>query len=54
MAIFGLGAVGLGVAEGARLRGASKIIGVDLNQEKFEIGIYYFLNHTSYIPHIKF
>ncbi|WRX30437.1 Alcohol dehydrogenase-like [Theobroma cacao] len=26
------------VAEGARLRGASKIIGVDLNPEKFEIG----------------
>ncbi|KAB2076412.1 hypothetical protein ES319_A06G039100v1 [Gossypium barbadense] len=38
VAIFGLGAVGLAVAEGARLRGASKIIGVDLNQEKFEIG----------------
>ncbi|KAF6170313.1 hypothetical protein GIB67_043003 [Kingdonia uniflora] len=36
--IFGLGAVGLAVAEGARLRGASKIIGVDLNPEKFEIG----------------
>ncbi|GMJ15213.1 hypothetical protein like AT1G22440 [Hibiscus trionum] len=38
VAIFGLGAVGLAVAEGARLRGASKIIGVDLNEEKFEIG----------------
>ncbi|KAL3371578.1 hypothetical protein AABB24_008225 [Solanum stoloniferum] len=38
VAIFGLGAVGLAVAEGARLRGASKIIGVDLNPEKFEIG----------------
>ncbi|XP_077214088.1 alcohol dehydrogenase-like 1 [Tasmannia lanceolata] len=37
-AIFGLGAVGLAVAEGARLRGASKIIGVDLNPDKFEIG----------------
>ncbi|PHT84268.1 Alcohol dehydrogenase-like 4, partial [Capsicum annuum] len=32
VAIFGLGAV----AEGARLRGASKIIGVDLNPQKFE------------------
>ncbi|KAF2282772.1 hypothetical protein GH714_043080 [Hevea brasiliensis] len=39
VAIFGLGAVGLAVAEGARLRGASKIIGVDLNPEKFELGI---------------
>ncbi|KAI6689296.1 hypothetical protein NL676_026124 [Syzygium grande] len=35
--IFGLGVVGLAVAEGARLRGASKIIGVDLNPDKFEI-----------------
>ncbi|XP_062164038.1 alcohol dehydrogenase-like 1 isoform X2 [Alnus glutinosa] len=38
VAIFGLGAVGLAVAEGARLRGALKIIGIDLNPEKFEIG----------------
>lgn len=38
VAIFGLGAVGLAVAEGARLHGASKIIGVDLNSEKFKIG----------------
>ncbi|KAJ4701374.1 Alcohol dehydrogenase-like [Melia azedarach] len=38
VAIFGLGAVGLSVAVGARLCGASKIIGVDLNPEKFEIG----------------
>ncbi|CAK7347178.1 unnamed protein product [Dovyalis caffra] len=38
VAIFGLGAVGLAVAEGARIRGASKIIVVDLNPEKFEIG----------------
>ncbi|KAG9451430.1 hypothetical protein H6P81_011395 [Aristolochia fimbriata] len=38
VAVFGLGAVGLAVAEGARIRGASKIIGVDLNPEKFEFG----------------
>ncbi|KAG0480334.1 hypothetical protein HPP92_011192 [Vanilla planifolia] len=38
VAIFGLGAVGLAVAEGSRRRGAAKIIGVDLNPEKFEIG----------------
>ncbi|KAJ8747836.1 hypothetical protein K2173_012966 [Erythroxylum novogranatense] len=38
VAIFGLGAVGLAVAAGARMQGASKIIGVDLNPEKFEIG----------------
>ncbi|GLT99934.1 hypothetical protein SLE2022_173380 [Rubroshorea leprosula] len=38
VAIFGLGSVGLAVAEGARLCGATRIIGVDLNPEKFEIG----------------
>ncbi|XP_010251993.1 PREDICTED: alcohol dehydrogenase-like 4 [Nelumbo nucifera] len=35
VAIFGLGAVGLAVAEGARLRGASRIIGIDINPSKF-------------------
>ncbi|XP_052202410.1 alcohol dehydrogenase-like 1 [Diospyros lotus] len=38
VAIFGLGTVGLAVAEGARTQGASKIIGVDLNPHKFELG----------------
>ncbi|KAJ4952709.1 hypothetical protein NE237_029541 [Protea cynaroides] len=38
VAVFGLGTVGLGVVEGARIRGASKIIGVDLNEEKKEKG----------------
>ncbi|KAJ4953685.1 hypothetical protein NE237_030517 [Protea cynaroides] len=38
IAVFGLGAVGLGVVEGARIRGASKIIGIDLNEEKKEKG----------------
>ncbi|KAL4301359.1 alcohol dehydrogenase-like 2 [Arachis ipaensis] len=38
VAIFGLGAVGLAVAVGAKQRGATKIIGVDINHEKFEIG----------------
>ncbi|WVZ16398.1 hypothetical protein V8G54_009380 [Vigna mungo] len=48
VAVFGLGAVGLAVAEGARARGASKIIGVDLNPEKFikgrAMGITDFIN----------
>ncbi|KAL6317886.1 hypothetical protein AAG906_030640 [Vitis piasezkii] len=35
--IFGLGAIGLAVAEGARLCGASRIIGVDTNLEKFDV-----------------
>ncbi|CAL5204535.1 unnamed protein product [Lathyrus oleraceus] len=38
VAVFGLGAVGLAVAIAAKQRGASKIIGVDLNEDKFEIG----------------
>ncbi|KAG7658441.1 NAD(P)-binding domain superfamily [Arabidopsis suecica] len=38
VAIFGLGAVGLAVAEGARARGASKIIGIDINPDKFQLG----------------
>ncbi|KAF7139860.1 hypothetical protein RHSIM_Rhsim06G0078400 [Rhododendron simsii] len=51
VAIFGLGAVGLAVAEGARLRGASKIIGVDLNPDKYGIGKQFgvtdFINPTN-------
>ncbi|KAF5794315.1 putative alcohol dehydrogenase [Helianthus annuus] len=38
VAIFGLGAIGLAVAEGARLCGAKRIVGVDVNQDKFELG----------------
>ncbi|RVX16063.1 Alcohol dehydrogenase-like 7 [Vitis vinifera] len=44
VAIFGLGAIGLALSfggigsRGARLCGASRIIGVDLNPDKFEIG----------------
>ncbi|KAF9686646.1 hypothetical protein SADUNF_Sadunf02G0011000 [Salix dunnii] len=38
VAIFGLGSIGLAVAEGARICGATKIIGVDVNQEKYELG----------------
>lgn len=36
VAIFGLGSVGLAVALGCRERGASRIIGVDINESKFE------------------
>ncbi|KAK9755157.1 hypothetical protein RND81_01G005800 [Saponaria officinalis] len=38
VAIFGLGAIGLAVAEGARICGATRIIGVDVNPAKFEMG----------------
>ncbi|PON53607.1 Alcohol dehydrogenase superfamily, zinc-type [Trema orientale] len=37
--IFGLGTVGLSVAQGAKLRGASRVIGVDTNPEKVEKGL---------------
>jgi len=35
--VFGLGAVGLAVIQGAKAVGASHIVGVDLNPKKFEI-----------------
>jgi S-(hydroxymethyl)glutathione dehydrogenase / alcohol dehydrogenase len=37
-AIWGLGAVGLAVAMGCREAGASTIIGVDINPDKFDTG----------------
>ncbi|XP_008186917.1 alcohol dehydrogenase class-3 [Acyrthosiphon pisum] len=36
-AVFGLGAVGLAVIMGCKAAGAKKIIGVDLNESKFEL-----------------
>ncbi|KAL8535644.1 hypothetical protein ACS0TY_011320 [Phlomoides rotata] len=48
VAVFGLGAVGLAAVEGARARGASRIIGVDINSQKRikgeAIGITDFIN----------
>ncbi|KAL4565815.1 hypothetical protein LXL04_029921 [Taraxacum kok-saghyz] len=52
VAIFGLGAVGLAAAEGARMAGASRIIGVDLNANRFELaknfGVTEFVNPTDH------
>ncbi|KAL4271331.1 hypothetical protein GQ457_13G007970 [Hibiscus cannabinus] len=46
--IFGLGSIGLAVAKGAKLCGANRIIGVDVNPDKFEIakkfGVTEFIN----------
>jgi S-(hydroxymethyl)glutathione dehydrogenase/alcohol dehydrogenase len=36
--VFGLGGIGLNVIQGARLVGASKIIGIDLNPEREALG----------------
>lgn len=38
-AVWGLGAVGLAVIMGCKKAGASRIIGVDINPKKFELGI---------------
>ena len=37
--VFGLGGVGLSAIQGAKVNGASRIIGVDLNPKKFAMGI---------------
>uniref|UniRef100_A0A7S2RRR9 S-formylglutathione hydrolase n=1 Tax=Eucampia antarctica TaxID=49252 RepID=A0A7S2RRR9_9STRA len=39
VAVFGLGAVGLAVVQGAKMAGASKIIVVDVNPKKFDAAI---------------
>ncbi|KAF7116717.1 hypothetical protein RHSIM_RhsimUnG0017200 [Rhododendron simsii] len=48
VAIFGLGAVSLAAAEGARIAGAWRIIGVDLNAKRFDqakkFGVTEFMN----------
>ncbi len=38
VAIFGLGGIGLNVIQGAKMVGASKIIGIDLNDSRADIG----------------
>ncbi|KAG6599115.1 Alcohol dehydrogenase-like 7, partial [Cucurbita argyrosperma subsp. sororia] len=40
VAIFGLGTVGLAVAQGARICGAERIIGIDINPDKLTMGKY--------------
>jgi S-(hydroxymethyl)glutathione dehydrogenase / alcohol dehydrogenase len=39
VAVFGLGGVGLGVIQGAKACGAKRIIGVDINPDKFPLAI---------------
>jgi S-(hydroxymethyl)glutathione dehydrogenase / alcohol dehydrogenase len=41
VAVFGLGGIGLNVIQGARLVGANKIIGVDVNPEKRKMAEYF-------------
>ncbi|KAG6437925.1 hypothetical protein SASPL_102856 [Salvia splendens] len=48
VAVFGLGTVGLAVAEGAKASGASRIIGIDIDTKKFDrakdFGVTEFIN----------
>jgi S-(hydroxymethyl)glutathione dehydrogenase/alcohol dehydrogenase len=50
VAVFGLGGIGLNVLQGARMVGADKIIGVDLNPEREamarKFGMTHFINPT--------
>eukprot|EP01083_Nonionella_stella_P035129 95950_1 len=51
VAVFGLGAVGLAVIQGAKMAGATKIIAVDINSSKFDmakdLGATDFVNPTE-------
>ncbi|MCJ8733721.1 hypothetical protein PDJAM_G00226840 [Pangasius djambal] len=56
-AVFGLGAVGLATVMGCKAAGASRIIGVDINLEKFEIskkfGVTEFVNPKDHSKPIQ-
>ncbi|GAB1609481.1 alcohol dehydrogenase class-3 [Argonauta hians] len=56
-AIWGLGAVGLAVAMGCKVAGATRIIGIDINDSKFEIakkfGVTEFVNPKSHSKPIQ-
>jgi len=43
--IFGLGGIGLNVVQGARLVGANMIVGVDLNEDRKELGEKFGMTH---------
>lgn len=45
VAVFGLGGIGLNVIQGAKMVGADKIIGVDINDEKAEWGRRFGMTH---------
>jgi len=51
VAVFGLGGIGLNVVQGAKMIGASKIIGIDLNEDKVALakkfGMTHFINPSK-------
>ena len=48
VAVFGLGGIGLNVIQGARIAGADKIIGVDLNADKVVLAEQFGMTHFVY------
>jgi S-(hydroxymethyl)glutathione dehydrogenase/alcohol dehydrogenase len=57
VAVFGLGAVGLAVIQGAQMVGAAQIIAVDINPSKFEmakdLGATHFVNSLEFAPTVE-
>ena len=57
VAVFGLGGIGLSVVQGAVIAGASRILAVDLNDDKFEmakmLGATDFINPSNYDQSIQ-
>lgn len=45
VAVFGLGGIGLNVIQGARMTGADKIIGIDINPEREALGRQFGMTH---------
>ncbi|MXS85859.1 S-(hydroxymethyl)glutathione dehydrogenase/class III alcohol dehydrogenase [Nitrosomonas sp. HPC101] len=45
VAVFGLGGIGLNVIQGARMAGADKIIGIDINPEREALGRQFGMTH---------
>jgi len=57
VAVFGLGAVGLAVVQGAKMVGAARIIAVDINPSKFEmakeLGATDFVDSREFAPSVS-
>jgi S-(hydroxymethyl)glutathione dehydrogenase/alcohol dehydrogenase len=51
--VFGLGGIGLNVVQGARLAGADKIIGVDINDRREALGKKFGMTHFVNPKHLK-
>ena len=47
VAVWGLGGVGLAAVMGCKAAGASRIIGIDIKHDKFDLGRRYVLNRLD-------